>query len=97
MTHIAEVAGPVLGTLVSKSKVDTNFEVFLSDDLRRTRLIYFFWLAIDEEWERCGTIDWYEGDVDAGRIERDGEGNRSGRGKDATPAAKVQCQYSDGT
>lgn len=74
-THVAEIASPVLGALAPLTELDSNFEIFSTDNLLRADFVNFFWFAVNEEWERRGAVRRDKGDAHAGGVERSGEGN----------------------
>jgi hypothetical protein len=91
-THIAEIAGPELGALASKTELNVDAELPFSQDLCRTNLIDSLRLAADEHTQWNAPIGWYEGDRDLCGVNRDTKWDCSSGREDTAPAAKVITQ-----
>ena len=63
-THIAEIASPVLGTLLTQTQLDLDFQVFRADDFLCAHFVDFLGFTVDEKAERGCAVSWDEGDGD---------------------------------
>lgn len=88
-THVAEITSPVLCAPGSKAEVYADFQVFLRNNLGRTRFVDLLRLAVDEKRERRGAVSRNEGHVHTLRVEGLRERYRAGGGKNTSPAATI--------
>ena len=63
-THIAEIASPVLDTLLTQTQLDLDFQVFRANNFLCAHFVDLFRFTVDEQAERSCAVSRDEGDGD---------------------------------